>query len=73
MHRGYMWVFYGNKNEAAFLYSDTRAMSALEEHVKYFCGTLITDGCTVDLEREIRPLQLYLWAEKTGSSLLDGS
>lgn len=47
MHRGYMWVFYGDKDEAVFLYSDTRAMSAIEEHVKNFCGTLITDGYTV--------------------------
>lgn len=47
MHRGYMWVLYGDKDEAAFLYSDTRAMSAIEEHVKKFCGTLITDGYTV--------------------------
>ena len=47
LHRGYMWVLYGDKDEAVFLYSDTRAMSAIEEHVKKFCGTLITDGYTV--------------------------
>lgn len=47
MHCGYMWAFYGDKDEAVFLYSDTRAMSAIEAHVKKFCGTLITDGYTV--------------------------
>ena len=47
MHRGYMWVLYGDKDEAVFLYSDTRAMSAIEPHVKKFCGKLITDGYTV--------------------------
>ncbi len=47
LHRGYMWVLYGDRDEAAFLYSDTRAMSAIEAHVKKFCGTLITDGYTV--------------------------
>ena len=47
LHRGYMWVLYGDKQEAVFLYSDTRAMSAIEQYVKQFCGTLITDGYTV--------------------------
>ena len=47
MHRGYMWVFYGDKAEVTFLYSETRALSAIEGHVKKFCGTLITDGYTV--------------------------
>lgn len=47
LHRGYMWVLYGDKHEVAFMYSDTRAMSAIEQHVKQFCGTLITDGYTV--------------------------
>jgi len=47
LHRGYMWVLYGDKHEVAFLYSDSRAMRAIEQHVKQFCGTLITDGYTV--------------------------
>jgi len=47
LHRGYMWVLYGDKDEAVFLYSDTRAMSAIEPHLKNFCGKLITDGYTV--------------------------
>lgn len=47
LHRGYVWVLYGDKNEVCFLYSPTRAMQAIEEHVKTFCGTLVTDGYTV--------------------------
>lgn len=47
LHRGYIWALYGDKNEAAFLYSPTRAMSAIEELVKLFCGVLVTDGYTV--------------------------
>lgn len=47
MHRGYMWVLYGDQDEALFLYSNTRAMSAIEELVKEYCGALISDGYTV--------------------------
>lgn len=47
LHRGYVWAFYGDKDEVAFLYSPTRAMSAIESQVKEFCGTLVTDGYTV--------------------------
>ena len=47
LHRGYVWVLYGDKGETAFLYSPTRAMNAIEPHVKHFCGTLISDGYTV--------------------------
>ena len=47
LHRGYIWALYGDKNEAAFLYSPTRAMSAIEPLVKNFSGALITDGYTV--------------------------
>lgn len=47
LHRGYVWVLYGDKDEVLFLYSPTRAMSAVEPHIKQFCGTLITDGYTV--------------------------
>jgi len=47
LHRGYVWVMYGDKDEVAFLYSPTRAMSAIEPYIKNFCGTLITDGYTV--------------------------
>lgn len=47
LHRGYIWVLYGDKAESAFLYSPTRAMNAVEPHIKNFCGTLITDGYTV--------------------------
>ena len=47
LHRGYIWALYGDKNEAAFLYSPTRALSAIEPLVKNFSGALITDGYTV--------------------------
>lgn len=47
MHRGYVWVIYGDKDEVVFLYSPTRAMSAIEPHLKGFTGTIITDGYTV--------------------------
>ena len=47
LHRGYVWVLYGDKDEAAFMYSPTRALNAIEPYVKNFCGTLITDGYTV--------------------------
>lgn len=47
MHRGYMWVIYGDKDEVVFLYSDTRAMSAIEPYIKDFSGKVITDGYTV--------------------------
>jgi len=40
-------LYFDRTGLAVFLYSDTRAMSAIEEHVKNFCGTLITDGYTV--------------------------
>lgn len=47
LHRGYIWALYGDKHEAAFLYSPTRAMSAVEELMRKFCGVLVTDGYTV--------------------------
>jgi transposase len=47
MHQGYVWALFGDKNEAAFLYSETRALKAVQDLVKEFCGTLITDGYTV--------------------------
>lgn len=47
LHRGYVWVLYGDKDEVAFLYSPTRAMNAVEPYIKTFCGTLVTDGYTV--------------------------
>lgn len=47
LHRGYVWALYGDKDEVLFLYSPTRASSAVEPHIKEFCGTLITDGYTV--------------------------
>lgn len=47
LHRGYIWALYGDKHEAAFLYSPTRALSAVEALMKSYCGVLVTDGYTV--------------------------
>lgn len=47
MHQGYVWVLFGDKNEATFLYSETRSLKAVQDLVKEFCGTLITDGYAV--------------------------
>jgi transposase len=47
LHRGYVWVMYGDKDEVVFLYSPTRAMNAIEPYLKDFKGTIITDGYTV--------------------------
>jgi transposase len=47
LHQGYVWALYGDKDEAAFLYSPTRALDAIEPLLKKYCGTLITDGYTV--------------------------
>ena len=47
LHQGYVWALYGDKDEAAFLYSPTRALQAIEPLLKKYCGTLVTDGYTV--------------------------
>lgn len=46
LHKGYVWVMYGDRDELLFLYSPTRAVKAVEQQVKQFCGTLLTDGYT---------------------------
>lgn len=47
LHKGFIWALFGDQDEVLFLYSPTRARSAVEPHVKEFCGTLVTDGYTV--------------------------
>lgn len=44
MKRGYFWVLYGDGDEIAFLYFDTRASSVITEVLgESFKGTLVTD------------------------------
>ena len=44
MHRGQFWVVYGDQDEVAFEYLDTRAHKNAREILGKFCGTLISDG-----------------------------
>lgn len=47
MHQGYLWGLYGDKEELAFHYSPTRSGKFIEEHLRQFVGTLVTDGYSV--------------------------
>lgn len=44
MKTGYFWPIYGDRDEVAFPFADTRAHAVVYETLKEFCGTLLTDG-----------------------------
>lgn len=47
MKRGYYWVAYGEDDEAVFTFSNSRGGVVVEDLLKDFRGTLLTDGYTV--------------------------
>lgn len=42
--KGFFWAFFGDKTEVAFLFSPSRSRKVLDEFLKGFQGTLLTDG-----------------------------
>jgi transposase len=44
MKVGYFWPIYGDRDEVAFPFADTRAHAVVYETLKEFCGTLLADG-----------------------------
>ncbi len=44
MKKGYFWCFYGDRDEIAFIYSDSRSCDVVEPYLKAFEGVLLTDG-----------------------------
>lgn len=44
MGNGYYWALYGDQHEIAFLYSPTRSGKVLDEVLRGFQGTLLSDG-----------------------------
>ena len=44
MKTGYFWPIYGDRDEVAFPFADTRAHAVVYETLKDYCGTLLTDG-----------------------------
>jgi transposase len=44
LHQGYFWPLYGDKDEVAFPYGATRALTQAKEILGEFAGTLVTDG-----------------------------
>lgn len=44
MKKGYFWCFYGDQEEIAFIYSDSRSCDVVEPYLKEFEGVLLTDG-----------------------------
>lgn len=44
MKKGYFWCFYGDRDEIAFIYSDSRSCDVVEPYLKEFEGVLLTDG-----------------------------
>ncbi len=47
MNSGYLLSFYGDQDEVAFLYSDSRALYKVSEVLSGFIGVLLTDGLDV--------------------------
>ena len=47
MNKGYLLSFYGDQEEVAFLYSDSRALYKVSEVLAGFIGVLLTDGLEV--------------------------
>ena len=46
MKQTYFWPMYGEQDEVAFTWSDSRGMAHALEQLKHFNGTLLTDGYT---------------------------
>jgi transposase len=44
LHQGFFWPLYGDKDEVAFPYGATRALTQAQEILGEFAGTLVTDG-----------------------------
>ena len=44
MRQGYYWVVYGDQDEVAFKFLNTRAHKCAAEILGQFCGTLLSDG-----------------------------
>jgi transposase len=44
MKKGFFWVFFGDKEEVVFLFSPSRGRNVLDEFLKGFQGTLLSDG-----------------------------
>jgi transposase len=44
MKDGYFWAFYGSQGELFFLYSPSRSRKILDEVLRGYSGTLLTDG-----------------------------
>ncbi len=44
MKTGYFWPVYGDKDEVAFPFADTRAHSVVFATLREYCGTLLADG-----------------------------
>jgi transposase len=44
LHQGFLWPLYGDKDEVAFPYGATRALTQAQEILGEFAGTLVTDG-----------------------------
>jgi len=44
LHQGFFWPLYGDKDEVAFPYGATRALTHAREILGEFAGTLVTDG-----------------------------
>lgn len=41
---GYYWIFFGDRNEVAFIFAPTRSQSVLDEALAGFEGKLLCDG-----------------------------
>ena len=44
MKKSYFWCFYGDQDEMAFIYSNSRSCDVVEPYLKEFEGVLLTDG-----------------------------
>lgn len=44
MKKGYLWAFYGDRKEVAFLFSPSRGQKVLDEVLTGFQGVLLSDG-----------------------------
>ena len=47
MKTGYFWPLYGDKDEIAFPFAETRGSAVVREALKTYCGVLLSDGYKV--------------------------
>jgi len=47
MKTGYFWPIYGDQEEVAFIFANTRGSPVVKETLGAFCGTLVSDGYKV--------------------------